>query len=58
MSTIIKFMDSITALIDRILSQNTISKETQKALLWVLVTLFVVVTTMFSVIAALKWFLQ
>jgi len=39
MSTIIKFMDSITALIDRILSQNTISKETQKALLWVLVTL-------------------
>ena len=51
-------MDSITALIDRILSQNKISKETQKALLWVLVTLFVVVTTMFSVIAALKWFLH
>jgi hypothetical protein len=55
MSTLNQLIKSLTALINHILGLNKVSRETQKAILYILITLFVVLTVMIADAILYKW---
>lgn len=55
LTTLNQLIKSLATLINHILGENKVSKETQKAILYILVTLFVVLTVMITDAILYKW---
>jgi len=55
MTALNQLIKSLCALINHVLGLNKVSKETQKAILYILITLFVVLTVMIADAVLYKW---